>query len=54
MVFSTMSIERDSNGLPQVNPHKRTTKVNFSVVIGVAIFLGAMFAVVWWFATTRT
>ena len=48
-----MSIERNSNGLPQVDVHKRTTKVNFSIVIGVAIFFAAMFAVVWWFATSR-
>jgi hypothetical protein len=53
MLSSTMSIERDSDGLPQVNVHKRTTKVNFSVVIGVAIFFAVTFAVVWWFSTTR-
>jgi hypothetical protein len=48
-----MSIERNSNGLPQVDPHRRTTKVNFSVVIGVAVFFAVTFAVVWWLATTR-
>lgn len=48
-----MSIERDSSGLPQVDIHKRTTKVNFTIVIGVAIFFAAMAAVVWWFATRR-
>lgn len=41
-----MSIEKESTGLPDVNVHRRTTKVNLSVVIGVLIFLGAMAAVV--------
>ena len=48
-----MSIDKNSDGLPHVNPHKRTTKVNFSVVIGVAVFFATMAAVVWWFATSR-
>ena len=49
-----MSIEKYSNGLPQVDPHRRTTKVNFSVVIGVLLFFGAMLAVAFWFASQRT
>lgn len=48
-----MSIEKESNGLPEVNPRKKTTQVNFSIVIGVAIFLAAMLGVVWWLATSR-
>lgn len=48
-----MSIEKESTGLPEINPHKRTTKVNFTIVIGVAVFFAAMAGVVWWFATTR-
>ena len=43
-----MSIEKESSGLPEVNVHKRTTKVNFGIVIGVAIFFAAMSGVIWW------
>ncbi|HUR56477.1 MAG TPA: hypothetical protein VM029_02125 [Opitutaceae bacterium] len=43
-----MSIEKDSSGVPQVDVHRRTTKVNFSIVIGVGIFLAAMAALVAW------
>ncbi len=48
-----MSIEKESDGLPEVNPHKPTTKVNFSIVFGVAIFFAAMAGVVWWIVTSR-
>ncbi len=48
-----MSIDKESTGLPEVNTHKRTTKVNLSIVIGVAIFFAAMAGVVWWLSTTR-
>ena len=44
-----MSIEKESTGLPEVNVHKRTTKVNLSIVIGVMVFFAAMAGVVWWF-----
>lgn len=49
-----MSIEKEGSGFPEINPHKRTTKVNFAIVIGVAVFLAAMAGMVWWFATTRS
>ena len=49
-----MSIEKESSGLPEVNVHKRTTKVNLSIVIGLALFFAAMAAVVWWFWSTRS
>jgi hypothetical protein len=48
-----MSIEKESSGLPQVDVHKRTTKVNLSIVIGVVIFFVAMAAVAAWFWFTR-
>jgi hypothetical protein len=48
-----MSIEKHSTGFPEVNPHRRTTKVNFSIVIGLALFLAVCFGVVWWLASTR-
>jgi hypothetical protein len=43
-----MSIDKESDGFPQVDHHRRTTKVNLSMVIGVAIFFAAMAAVAWW------
>ena len=49
-----MSIEKESTGLPEVNVHKRTTKVNLSIVIGLAIFFVTMAGVVWWFWSTRS
>jgi hypothetical protein len=48
-----MSIEKNSTGLPEVNVQRRTTKVNFSVIIGVLIFLGAMSAVAGWLWMTH-
>ena len=44
----TMSIDKQSSGLPGMNVHKRTTKVNLSIVIGVALFFAVTFSVVWW------
>jgi hypothetical protein len=44
-----MSIEKESTGFPEVNVHKRTTKVNLGIVIGVAGFFAAMAGVIWWF-----
>ncbi len=47
-----MGFEPQTSGQPLVNVHKRTTKVNISMAIGVAIFfvLGVI-AVIW--ATQR-
>jgi hypothetical protein len=44
-----MSIDKESSGLPEVNIHRRTTKVNFSIVIGIALFFAFTFGMVWWF-----
>lgn len=49
-----MAIDKESSGFPEVDVHKRTTKVNLAVVIGVAIFFAAMFAGALWFWTTRS
>lgn len=43
-----MSIEKNSSGLPEVNVHKRTTKVNLSLVLGVAVFFAFMALAAWW------
>lgn len=44
-----MSIDKESNGVPEVDLSKRTTKVNLSVIVAVALFLaiGAA-AMAWW------
>jgi hypothetical protein len=43
-----MSIEKESSGLPEVNVHKRTTKVNLSLIAGVLLFFVITAAVVGW------
>jgi hypothetical protein len=53
MQLPIMSIEKEGSGLPEVDVHKRTTKVNFSIIIGLAIFFVTMFGVVWWFWFSR-
>lgn len=42
-----MGFDKDSN-LPLVQPQKQTTKVNFSIVIGVLIFLALSAGVIVW------
>jgi hypothetical protein len=49
-----MSIEKEGSGFPEVDVHKRTTKVNLSIVIGIALFFAAMFAVAAWFWASRS
>jgi flagellar basal body-associated protein FliL len=44
-----MGFDKDST-LPIIDPHKRTTKVNFSIVIGVIVFLIASAGVVIWYS----
>ena len=48
-----MSIDKESSGLPEVNVHKRTTKVNLSIVAGVVLFFIVMGAVAVWFAASH-
>lgn len=43
-----MAIEKDSSGIPEVNVHKRTTKVNLSIIAGVLLFFAITVAVVAW------
>ena len=45
-----MAIDKESSGIPEVNPRKRTTKVNFAMIILVVLFFAAMGAVAWWIA----
>ncbi len=43
-----MSIEKNSSGIPEVNVHKRTTKVNLSIIAGIGLFFIITAAVVVW------
>lgn len=42
-----MSFDKNST-LPLVDPHKPSTKVNFSIVIAVVVFLAIAAGAVWW------
>lgn len=44
-----MSFDQYSD-LPLIQPKKRTTKVNFGIVIGVVLFLVVSFAALLWYA----
>jgi len=43
-----MSIDKESNGLPQVDVHRRTTKVNVSMVAAILVFFLLAAAVAFW------
>ena len=44
-----MSIDKESNGVPEFNVHKRTTKVNLSVIFAVvAFFVIGGLVMAWW------
>lgn len=45
-----MSIDKNSDGVPEVNMARRTSKVNLGVVIGVVLFLAAMGGVIFYFS----
>jgi hypothetical protein len=46
-----MSIDKESSGMPEVDLGRRTTKVNFGTIIGVAVFLVVAAAVIIWYAS---
>jgi cell division protein FtsX len=43
-----MSIEKDSDGLPEVDILRPTTKVNVVIVIVVSLFILGGVAAMWW------
>ena len=43
-----MSIDKGSSGFPEVNVHRRTTKVNLWMIVGILIFLAATAMVAVW------
>jgi len=45
-----MSIDKESNGVPEVNLHRRTTKVNLAIIIAVVVFLIIGIGTIAWLA----
>ena len=43
-----MSIDKNSNGFPEVNLHKKTTQVNVAMVVVIIFFLIGAAAVAFW------
>lgn len=43
-----MSIDKESNGLPTVNVHRRTTKVNLWMVAAILFFFAVMAGMAFW------
>jgi hypothetical protein len=43
-----MSIEKEGSGLPEFNVHRRTTKVNLSVIVAVLLFFVIAIGVAMW------
>jgi hypothetical protein len=48
-----MSIDKDSDGVPEVDLSKRTTKVNLSVIVAVVVFFVIGGIAMWWWVTQR-
>jgi hypothetical protein len=46
----SMSIDKEGSGLPEVNVHRRTTKVNLSVIGAVLLFFAVAACVAFWFS----
>ncbi|MEO6005316.1 MAG: hypothetical protein ABIZ04_07775 [Opitutus sp.] len=45
-----MGIDKDSDGVPEVDLSRRTTKVNLSMIVGVALFFVVTGLAVYYFA----
>lgn len=45
-----MSIDKESNGVPEVNVHRPTTKVNLWMIASVLVFFATMAAAIFWFS----
>jgi hypothetical protein len=46
-----MSIDKEGSGFPEVNVHRRTTKVNLGIIIGVAVFFAVCASVIFYLAS---
>lgn len=47
-VYLDMSIDKESNGVPEVDFSRRTTKVNLGIVVFVGLFFAIGAALLWW------
>jgi cell division protein FtsX len=47
-VILSMSIDKDSDGVPEVNLRRRTTKVNLVIIVAVSLFILCGVAAMWW------
>ena len=45
-----MSIDKESSGMPEIDLHRRTTKVNLATSLGVTLFLIVAAVAIIWFA----
>jgi hypothetical protein len=45
-----MAIDKESSGLPEIDPHRRTTKVNLSIIVAIGVFFVIVYAIVWFMA----
>jgi hypothetical protein len=45
-----MSIDKESDGVPEIDPSKRTTKVNLFIIVAVGIFMAIGGFLMWWLA----
>jgi len=43
-----MSIDKESSGFPEVNVHRRTTRVNLWMIAAIVMFLAAAAAAAFW------
>lgn len=43
-----MSIDKESDGVPEVDVTRRTTKVNLSMIVGVGAFMAFGVMLMWW------
>lgn len=47
-----MSIDKESTGMPEIDLHRRTTKVNLAMIVGVVVFFVIVAGVILWFIRT--
>jgi hypothetical protein len=45
-----MAIDKESTGFPEVDTHRRTTKVNLSMIVAVGLFFAIVFTALFVFA----
>ncbi len=48
---SPMSIDKESTGMPEIDLHRRTTKVNLATMIGILVFFIIVGIGIVWYAS---